>query len=162
MAAATLWRIAAEMRAYPAADLSGAGAAMSPGRWNARGEPVVYCASSISLAALETVAHLDLRGLPQIRFLLEVRLPEEVWAKRETWAAASLDPAWETVPSGRTSVSLGSRWLASLRCALLLVPSVIVPEERVALINPRHPDSARISCRVKRSFEYNRFVRGSS
>lgn len=160
MAVATLWRTAAETRTYPAADMSGTGAARSPGRWNARGEPAVYCASSISLAALETVAHLDLSGLPQNRFLVEILVPEGVWAKRETWAAESLDPAWEAIPSGRTSVALGSSWLASLRCALLLVPSVIVPEEQVALINPRHPDASRITGHVKWSFEYNRFFRG--
>ena len=49
-----LWRIAAETRQYAADDLSGAGAARHPGRWNDVGEPVLYTAPSISLAVLET------------------------------------------------------------------------------------------------------------
>jgi len=59
-----LWRIATETRSYRADDLSGAGAAISPGRWNDTGEPVLYTAPSIALAVLETAAHLDDAGLP--------------------------------------------------------------------------------------------------
>ena len=54
-----LWRIAAETREYAAIDLSGAGAAKSPGRWNDYKEPVVYCAPTIAMAVLETAAHID-------------------------------------------------------------------------------------------------------
>jgi len=41
----------------------------------------------------------------------------------------------------------------------LLVPSVLVPEERAALINTSHPQSKRISAKVLRLFEYNRLFR---
>ena len=51
-----LWRIATETREYRAIDLSGAGAARDPGRWNAAREPVVYCAPTIAIAVLETAA----------------------------------------------------------------------------------------------------------
>ena len=53
-----LWRIAAETREYPATDLTGAGAAKNPGRWNDYKEPVVYCAPTIAIAVLETAATL--------------------------------------------------------------------------------------------------------
>ena len=53
-----LWRIAAETRRYPATDLSGKGAALSPGWWNSESEAVVYSACTIALAVLETAAHL--------------------------------------------------------------------------------------------------------
>ncbi|HEY8358176.1 MAG TPA: hypothetical protein VIL30_12010, partial [Ramlibacter sp.] len=43
--------------------------------------------------------------------------------------------------------------------AVLLVPSVIVPEEHAALINPVHPDMARIKATVVRPFEYSRLFR---
>lgn len=39
-----LWRIATETRRYKATDLTGGGAAASPGRWNEDNQPVVYAA----------------------------------------------------------------------------------------------------------------------
>jgi hypothetical protein len=46
-----------------------------------------------------------------------------------------------------------------MRSPVLLVPSVIVPEEPVALINPEHVMAAGIKARVVRRFEYNRLFR---
>jgi RES domain-containing protein len=42
------------------------------------------------------------------------------------------------------SVQAGDQWLAGLESALLLVPSVIVPEEFNVLVNPRHPDAGKL------------------
>jgi RES domain-containing protein len=70
-----LWRVAAETRIYPAIDLSGAGAAEHPGRWNDDKEPVVYCAPMIAMAVLETTAHVDDSGLPLNRFLAWISTP---------------------------------------------------------------------------------------
>ncbi|MDN8616578.1 RES family NAD+ phosphorylase [Variovorax ginsengisoli] len=154
-----LWRIAADTRKYRADDLSGAGAAKNPGRWNDAGEPVLYTAPTISLAVLETAAHIDDGGLPLNRYLLELDVPGGVWARREEIDIATLPPTWSAIPAGRASVKLGSTWLASLRSPILLVPSVVVPEERAALVNPSHPQCHRITCRVIRAFEYNRLFR---
>jgi RES domain-containing protein len=38
----------------------------------------------------------------------------------------------------------GDAWLESSQTAILLVPSVVFDVERNALINPAHPDAARI------------------
>ena len=72
---------------------------------------------------------------------------------------ASLSPAWSAIPAGGASVKVGSAWLTSLRTPILLVPSVIVPEEFAALINPLHPMSAKITAKVIRPFEYNKLFR---
>ena len=154
-----LWRIAAQTRQYTAEDLSGAGAAKSPGRWNHAGEAMVYSATAISLAVLETAAHIQDVGLPQNRYLLQINVPDSVWAMREEIDVALLPSTWAAIPAGSASASVGSAWLASLRSPILLVPSVVVPEERAALINPKHPASARITARVVRLFEYNRLFR---
>jgi len=42
--------------------LSGEGASLYPGRWNRAGELVVYLASSLALAVLETRVHLETSG----------------------------------------------------------------------------------------------------
>ncbi|WP_027475159.1 RES family NAD+ phosphorylase [Curvibacter gracilis] len=154
-----LWRIAAETSKYPASDLSGGGAAVSPGRWNEEKQAVVYSAPTIAIAVLETAAHIDDAGLPLNRFLVEIDVPDEVWALHEEAALTSLPPAWSAIPAGGASVKVGSSWLTSLRCPIMLVPSVIVPEEFAALINPLHPESAKITAKVVRPFEYNKLFR---
>ena len=154
-----LWRIATETRSHPAHDLSGGGAAKYPGRWNDAGEAVVYAAPSLALAVLETAAHLDNGGFPLNRFVIEIDVPDSVWALHERLEMATLPSAWSAIPAGQASVKLGSRWLASQRSPILLVPSVIVPEERAALINPQHPLAAQISTTVLRAFDYNRLFR---
>jgi len=154
-----LWRIAAETRKYAADDLSGGGAAVSPGRWNDDDEPVVYCAPTIAMAALETAAHIDDAALPLNKYLVEIDVPDGVWLRREEVNIASLPVTWAAIPAGRASVTFGSNWLTSLRSPLLLVSSVIVPEEPIALINPAHADAARISAKVIRLFEYTHLFR---
>ena len=154
-----LWRIAAETREYRADDLCGAGAAKYPGRWNAPGEYVVYAATSISLAVLETAAHIDSSGLPLSRFVVRMNVPAKLWRAREEFDPARIDAAWCAVPAGRASIDLGSAWYRSGRSVLLLVPSVIVPEERAVLIRAPHRDASLITARTVRPFDYNALFR---
>ena len=154
-----LWRIAAETRAYPATDMSGGGAAQKPGRWNGDQEPIIYSSQSISLAVLETAAHIEDAGLPLNRYLIEFNVPDHIWASREVANPKKLPLTWAAIPAGRASVKFGSDWLSSLRSTILVVPSVIVPEESVVLINPRHVEASRIKAKSVRLFEYNRLFR---
>ncbi len=159
MAGATLWRLATETRDYKANDLSGMGAAASPGRWNNKGEPVIYCARTISLAVLETAAHIDDSGLPQNKFIVEISVPAAIWKSRKQLKGKILDPAWAAIPPGRASTDIGSTWIKTMTSALLLVPSVVVKEEYVVLINPRHPDATGITASTIRPYEYNKLFR---
>jgi RES domain-containing protein len=154
-----LWRIATETRKYAADDLSGAGASISPGRWNSETQAVLYTAPTISLAVLETAAHIDIGGLPLNRFLVRIEVPVDVWKLREEIDMSALAPTWSAIPAGQASVKLGSDWLKSLRSPILLVPSVIVPEERAVLINPLHAQANHITARIERAFEYDRLFR---
>lgn len=156
-----LWRIAAETRQFKANDLSGGGAAKSPGRWNEAGQAVLYTAPTIAMAVLETAAHIDDGGLPLDRYLVRLDVPQPVWRKRRELDAAALPATWNAIPAGASSAKIGSGWLRSQGSALLLAPSAIIPEERVALVNPAHPDSAKIKAAVVRPFEYGRMFRRS-
>lgn len=155
-----LWRIASETRQYGAADLSGAGAAAKPGRWNAIGEAVLYAAPTIAMAVLETAAHIDDAGLPQNRILVRIDVPEKMWRARITLGVDAPPVAWAAIPAGRTSVGFGSRWIREGASALLEVPSVIVPEETVVALNATHPEIERLKATVVRRFDYPRLFRG--
>ena len=154
-----LWRIAAETRTYPATDLSGRGAAKYPGRWNDDGLPVVYSATTLALAVLETAAHVDDAGLPQNRFVIQIDVPDSLWKHRQTLEGNTLPVAWSAIPAGSASIHIGCAWLQSEASAILLVPSVIVPEEFVVLINPQHPGATKIKAQAIRPFDYKRLFR---
>jgi len=152
----SLWRIASDTPDWTAEDLEGKGAAADGARWNHPGERVLYAATSISLAAWETRAHMGRAGaaLPWNRFLVLLQVPDEVWEARielpRPWPVG-----WNAIPEGRASRALGSAWLASAASALLAVPSVIVEEECNVLVNPAHPDARRLFAAKTRRFLYD-------
>ena len=154
-AGATLWRIAKHTPLYRADDLSGEGAKLTGGRWNSRANAVVYTASSIALAALESLAHLGNDTVARNRFLVQVSVPPEVWKLRQACRQKDLDPTWLAEPPGSGSIALGDAWLKECAAPLLLVPSIIVPEEHNVLINPAHPATGKIKARVLRQFVYD-------
>jgi RES domain-containing protein len=150
-----VWRIATETPDYAADDLSGTGAKITGGRWNQRGVPVLYCSDTPSLACLETLVHLDVGGLPLYRFLVAIDIPEKVWKARTIATVPSLEAEWNTFPAGNASVDFGSQWVASNQSAVLVVPSAIVPEDNVILINPKHADISRIAATKVRRWTYD-------
>ena len=154
-----VWRIATESRDYSAKDLSGGGAAKFPGRWNRSGEAMIYTASNISLAVLETMAHLANASMPLNRYLLAIDIPIEAWEARSEFTQLTAPGAWDAIPSGSASADHGSRWLAGNKSLVMTVPSVIVPEEAVVLLNPSHPAIKQVKVEIQRRYEYNRVQR---
>lgn len=154
-----VWRIATENKKYLATDLSGKAAEFSPGRWNALGLPILYTASSSSLAMLETVAHIDANDLPQIKVLITIEIAKSDWDAREVFQAADLPPYWNAIPHENTTVAIGSEWLRQQRSLVLCVPSVITPEEAVVLINPQHPRAKTLEAKKIRTVDYKTVLR---
>lgn len=150
-----VWRIATDTPSYEADNLAGAGAKSTGGRWNEVGAPVVYASETRALACLETVVHLNACGLPLNRYLVEVTIPDDVWEDAQLETATSLRVGWDADPAGRVSIAFGTNWLRSGASALLVVPSVIAPEEFNILINPNHADAARITARKIRRWLYD-------
>ena len=148
----SLWRIATDTPTYEATDLSGTGAKISGGRWNRKGNAVAYTSTNIALACLETVVHLIDEGLPLNRYLVQIEVPDEVWDMRLT---LKLAVGWDAQPAGKVSLDAGDEWLALGKSALLVVPSVIVPEETNVLINPGHPDAKKIKATKIRKWLYD-------
>lgn len=149
----SVWRIAVESLSSSANDLTGQHAKMTSGRWNSAGVAVIYCSSNIALATLETVHYLRTGTLPFDRYLVRVDIPDAVWTSRHT-----LDPlpgGWDAIPAGLTAKRAGDSWVASASSALLLVPSVHVPDEYNVLINPQHVDAALISATTVKRWIYD-------
>jgi hypothetical protein len=86
-------------------------------------------------------------------------VPDELWQGRRITTVDTLSAGWDSLPAGLISVRHGAEWLASQATALLKVPSVIVPEEPIILINLRHPDASAITSRVIRKFTYSHLFR---
>ena len=150
-----VWRIAADTPGYVADDLSGAGAKATGGRWNEKSVAVTYASESRALACLETIVHLNAGGLPLNRYLARIDIPDPVWAAAQRETAASLPVGWDAEPAGRVSIQFGTRWITSRTTAVLLLPSVVVPEEYNVLINPAHPESGTISATKVRRWLYD-------
>ncbi|MDP4030290.1 MAG: RES family NAD+ phosphorylase [Gallionella sp.] len=150
-----VWRIATQAPDYAADDLSGAGAKITGGRWNQRGVPVLYCSDTPSLACLETLVHLDVGGLPLYRFLVAIDIPEKVWKVRTIATVQSLESGWDAFLAENASVDFGSQWAMSNKSAVLVVPSAIVPEDSVILLNPKHSDISRITATKVRRWTYD-------
>lgn len=127
------WRIVKDK--YRAEILSGAGAAAKGGRWNHRGEQLVYCSSSSSLAMMELLVHLSGEDLVALRFIIaEILIPDDLV---ETMATDALPEGWDRSPA-TSSRAIGSAWIASGRSCALRVPSAVNALEQNYLLNPRH------------------------
>jgi RES domain-containing protein len=150
-----LWRIAADTPTYGADDLTAEGARLTGGRWNRAGTPLLYCSTTRALAALEVLVHLDASdGLPLNRYLVEITLPDDAWEAR-----ATLDPAqlvgWDAIPAGLASLDWGTAWAASGASLVAAVPSIVVREEKNALLNPRHPQIRQVRARKARRWDFD-------
>jgi RES domain-containing protein len=143
-----VWRL---QRATYAA-LSGEGARRYGGRWNSRGAPVVYAASSLSLATLELLVHVDPDLVPDDLLAYEIHVPDDLG--RDVVGHRDLLSDWRE-PENPHCKTIGDSWLAEGRVPLLLVPSVIVPEEINVLINPVHPDAGRVTVVSDRPYVFD-------
>jgi RES domain-containing protein len=134
------WRLSKEHWAKDA--FSGTGAAEFPGRWNSAGMGVVYCADTLSLAALEALVHVeDKTILSHARFVaFEVRVPESL-----VYKPAALPTGWNQTPVGRSVREFGDTFLADRRAPVMRVQSAVIPGGMIYPINPLHPNFARIT-----------------
>ena len=131
-----LWRVSNH------ATLDGSGGLRASGRWHSVGQRIVYCAPNPATALLEILVHasIDLEDLPVNFQYLEVEVPDAT--SIDAVDTQALSGNWQTDPA--ETRRYGDAWLQSARTALLRVPSVIVPATWNVLVNPRHPDSAKI------------------
>lgn len=131
---------------------TGEGARLYGGRWNSPGRPVVYTASSASLAMLEMLVHLEARDLLRKYVLMEVEFHDSLVTAVNP---QSLPGDWRSSPPAPEVQQFGDDWAASNNSAVLRVPSVIVPRESNYLLNPRHPQYGEITIGKKQPIEFD-------
>lgn len=117
-------------------DLSGTGARLYGGRWNNVGKPVVYMASSRSLAVLEVLVHLPPTLIPDNFCQVTFEVPDDV----QVLDVKTLPVNWQEYPEPSVLKAMGDAFLKKAKHLLLKVPSAVVKEEYNYLLNPAHPN----------------------
>lgn len=144
------WRITKAKHADTA--FSGIGAKDYGGRWNNPGTAIVYTADSISLAMLEMLVHLQTHDLIRRYVIFEVSFEDTLM---KTITAAKLPKTWRRSPPSAKVRQVGDDWVAGGESAVLQLPSAIVPSEWNYLLNPEHPDFAKITTGAKRPTKFD-------
>ena len=124
--------------------LEGNGGLFVANRWNLRGHPILYTASSASLASLEILVHVNPSVFGE-RKILELELPVNLEIEQvslETFFTLQRDADPED--DRNLSQRFGQTWLQEQRSPILRVPSAVIPWEHNYLLNPRHPQAARV------------------
>jgi RES domain-containing protein len=129
-------------------DLSGTGARLFGGRWNSPGFPLLYAASSISLALLELMVHSGRNFLPINYYLLRLQVPE---VSALAIQSHKLKKNW--VDDMAYTRFMGDEFIKNKSHLFIRVPSAIVPEENNVLLNPLHADFKKIKIIGAQSFE---------
>lgn len=150
--ALTLYRIQTD--SHRDSILEGTGARLRGGRWNAKGRPMVYTATTPELCFLEYMVHLEgtpLADLPPL-ILCEIAIPDN---SITYLTADQLPPGWDdpyATPAGLPRFA--EEQFQKYQTLCLTIPSAVVPlsPSRNVLLDPLH--SLRADCQVVRIQPY--------
>ncbi|HTD98969.1 MAG TPA: RES family NAD+ phosphorylase [Mucilaginibacter sp.] len=132
-------------------DLTGTGARLYGGRWNSEGKPMVYLASSRSLAVLEALVHLPPRYVPDEYCMATMEAPDDFAVIDEKL----LPKNWQDFPDMDILKQMGNAFLMERKNLLLKVPSAIVAEEFNYLLNPFHPQAQKVKLKNVQPFSFD-------
>ena len=113
---------------------------------------MIYTASTLSLAALETLVHFAIDTAPVDYNALTIRVPDDAV---ENVAKKELPADWYATPPPAACQQLGARWAANAQSLGLAVPSAVVPSETNILLNPLHPDFANVVLEKQEPFLFD-------
>jgi len=131
-----LWRLTRTGRTA----LDGAGTSIHGGRYSPAGVPVVNFASEAGLAVLVA-----------LRYVQDDASDDYMLGWTEVDAVPERAPDADDDEAIRDWVS---DWLEERRSLLAAVRSRVLPEADVLLMNPLHPDAARVPALVTRPFSF--------
>ena len=114
---------------------------------------MVYTSSSLSLAALETLAHFDEEEAPDTLVAIPADMPDDVPITRIK--ISDLAPNWRTTPPPESLAEIGTGWTVARHSLVLAVPSAIIPEDLNYLLNPLHARFKRIRVGLPKPFSFD-------
>ena len=137
-----------------AKDTSGLGAKLFGGRWNNKGNAILYTSSTRALAALEVLVHLQANQVKPIDFSLVTLFAPDNSISEIKYEVIKA----EINKYGLTAnfKSIGDEWIKNNKSLLLKVPSIVIPEEYNFLINPLHKDFHKIKIDDVKPFDFDR------
>lgn len=135
-----LWRLT---RA-PFVALDGAGPQRHGARYSSPGRPVVNFASEAGLAVL-----VALRYLPENK-------SERASDYLLGWTDVDAQPLRVPDQDGEDAIRQWvDDWLDSRKSLLAAIPSRVLPEGDIVMMNPQHPDAAQIAPLTTRPFDFD-------
>ena len=122
--------------------LSGKGAAIKGARWNSIGVEIIYTASNRSLAMAEVAVHFTLATLPGDYMIETILIPDEISLQKLN--ITDLPLGWNTFPHLASTQAIGDKFIVDNKYCILQIPSAVTKGDYNLLINPNHPDFARL------------------
>jgi RES domain-containing protein len=131
------------------------GSLLYANRWNPIGTPMRYASTTLSLCCLEALVHtVDVTIIPAL-----------VWSYAELDDIKPLDLRWNLLHNESLTRQMGHDWINSGNELATLVPSIIIPVEYNALLNPTHQRYEEIRWSAPQPFPWDRrliqMVRGT-
>jgi len=105
---------------------------------------------------LEILAHLEFAASISDYVLFRAEFDE---ALLELIEPRQLPQDWRSYPAPQSLRAIGDQWLEERRSAVLCVPSVIVPVERLYLFNPLHAQFKKIVIGEPQEFPFDKRLR---
>ena len=140
-------------RAYSRSTFDGEGSYRYGGRWSSPGVRLAYASEHQSLAMLEYFVHLDKDDPPTDLVLATAEVPDDL--KPQKVEIADLPANWRSAAAPAELSHFGDEFARKAELCLLLVPSVLAPNENNCLLNPAHPDFAKISISIPEPLTYD-------
>jgi RES domain-containing protein len=137
-----------------ASSLSGRGAALYGARWNSPGIEMIYTAGNRSLAMAEVAVHLSLGTIPDDYMMITIQIPDDITITGIN--EEELPENWNQFPHNHSTQKIGDDFILENRFCVMQVPSVVTAGDYNFLLNPMHPDFARIHIREVRKFAFDR------
>ena len=125
-----------------------------PGRWNGKGEEVIYASSTRSLACLENMVHRKGRGDNLTYSTLMIYAPDTSSITHVNLSDLPAD--WNQGSDVIGCQSIASEWYSKKKSLLLRVPSAVVPDEYNLVIHTRHPEFSEVSLIKELPFSFDK------
>lgn len=129
------------------------------GRWNSKGNYVIYTSASRALASLENIVHRSGEGLNKIFKVLIIEIPDKL--QIEKVMISKLQINWMNFTNYPYTQNIGDAWITKHTSPMLQVPSAIIPNESNFLINQNHDDYKKIRIKKVEDFIFDSILIGN-